>query len=94
MNKIVFDNETARDWLVGVLKGSPVTISFTKKDGTKRDMKCTLNEELIGSDNAPKGVERSKPTESLAVFDLDKNAWRSFRWDSITEIRFTLGDEK
>lgn len=94
MNKIVFDNETARDWLVGVLKDSSVTISFTKKDGTKRDMKCTLNEEMIGSENAPKGVERSKPTESLAVFDLEKNAWRSFRWDSITEIRFTLGEEK
>ena len=94
MNKIVFDNETARDWLVGVLKDSFVTISFTKKDGTKRDMKCTLNEEMIGTENAPKGVERSKPTESLAVFDLEKNAWRSFRWDSITEIRFTLGEEK
>ena len=94
MNKNVFDDEAARDWLVGVLKDLPVTISFTKKDGTKRDMKCTLNGDLIGSENAPKGVERSKPTESLAVFDLEKNAWRSFRWDSITEIRFTLGEDE
>jgi hypothetical protein len=30
--------------------------------------------------------------DALAVFDIEKNDWRSFRWDSVKSIKFTLGD--
>jgi hypothetical protein len=39
----------------------------------------------------PKGTDRAKSDEAVAVFDLENNGWRSFRWDSLTNIEFTLG---
>ena len=32
--------------------------------------------------------------ETLPVFDLEKKSWRSFRWDSLTGVEFSLGTEK
>ena len=57
-------------------------------------MKCTLAEQKIPSENAPKGVERKKSEEAVAVFDLENQSWRSFRWDSLKNIEFTLGSLK
>ena len=36
-----------RDWVRGLLQQQSITVTFTKADGTDRDMKCTLNWELI-----------------------------------------------
>jgi hypothetical protein len=53
-----------------------------------------LYEGDIPVDQAPKNSGRTKPTESLAVFDIEAKGWRSFRWDSIKEVKFTLGQAK
>ena len=89
-----FVDQKARDWLIGVLREQAVTVTFIKQDGTERVMNCTLNEGDIPVDQAPKGSGRTKPTESLAVFDIEAKGWRSFRWDSIKEVKFTLGQAK
>lgn len=85
--KNTFDDKKARDWLRGVLLFGNALIEFTKKDGTTRKMLCTLNENVIPRDKAPKNTGRAKNDEVLAVYDLDKQEWRSFRYDSITRIR-------
>jgi len=36
-----------RDWVRSLLDKQPITVTFTKADGTERNMKCTLNWELI-----------------------------------------------
>jgi hypothetical protein len=36
-----------RDWVRGLLQQQSITVTFNKADGTDRDMKCTLNWELI-----------------------------------------------
>ena len=87
----VFKTENEKERLKGILREREVTVIFTKKDGTERIMKCTLAEQKIPAENAPKGVERAKSDEAVAVFDLENNGWRSFRWDSLTNIEFTLG---
>lgn len=69
--------------LIKKLEKGVVSISFTKKDGTLREMACTLDSSIIPDEFAPKGVERTKPVDSLSVFDVEKNEWRSFRWDSL-----------
>jgi hypothetical protein len=89
--KFEFKTKKEKDWLLGLLRSEIVELKFTKKDGTERIMKCTLAEQKIPSENAPKGVERTKSDEAVAVFDLENNGWRSFRWDSLKEINFTLG---
>lgn len=81
-----------REWLRGVLRNEKVKITFTKKDGTEREMLCTLANDKIPSEHAPKNTGKSQSDEALAVFDLENDGWRSFRWDSVKKIEFTLGE--
>lgn len=81
------DNSEDRDWLTNTLKNEVITVSFIKKDGTERNMQCTLNENKIPKESHPKGVSRSKSTDSISVFDLEKKEWRSFRWDSVRFVK-------
>jgi hypothetical protein len=70
----------------------PCLVTFIKVDGTKRIMKCTLNEQYIPHEtntnnpiDFPKKVKKENP-DVLAVWDLEKEGWRSFRFDTILEI--------
>ena len=36
-----------RDWVRSLLDKQPITVTFTKADGTDRSMRCTLNWNLI-----------------------------------------------
>lgn len=79
--------DASREWLRDILHDQEIIVSFEKKDGTIRDMRCTLSEKLIQpyerkENSAPK---RQNDTV-LPVFDLDKNEWRSFRFDSVKKI--------
>ena len=84
------EKEVFRKWLISHLKYGPVPVYFTKKDGTERKMDCTLKEENIVQ--YEKKTERVKTLneETCPVFDLEKNEWRSFRYDAITKVEFTI----
>ena len=79
-----------REWLLGLLRDSEVTVKFTKKDGSERKMLCTLAENKIPGEKSPKNSGKTKSDEALAVFDLEKQSWRSFRFDSVKEINFSM----
>jgi hypothetical protein len=81
-----------REWLRGLLRDEKVTITFIKKDETERKMVCTLAESKIPSEKTPKNTGKSQSDEALAVFDLEKQDWRSFRFDSVKKIEFSLGE--
>jgi hypothetical protein len=56
-------------------------------DGTKRVMKCTLRENELPKmkiDESKKDVKKND--DLVVVWDLDKSAWRSFKFKSITEV--------
>jgi hypothetical protein len=92
--KLTFSTKKEKDWLRTLLHEREVGITFIKKDGSERLMWCTLSESKIPSEFAPKGSEKVKSDEVLPVFDVENDGWRSFRWDSITNIEFSLvGDE-
>jgi hypothetical protein len=61
-------------------------VTFTKKDGTERQMLCTLDMSGIPEEHQPKtdGNATAKNNEAVRVYDLEKEAWRSFRLDSVT----------
>lgn len=93
-NEKLFNGEEEKNWLRSVLKDSVVTIKFTKKDGDERVIKATLKEDLIPEDMFPKGTStRKKSEESQSVFDVEKDEWRSFRWDSVKQLNFSIGEE-
>ena len=80
-----------KDEIKNQLKNNIGTIKFNKKDDSVRVMKCTLSEELLPESDFTPGEHKSKKAsnpDSLAVWDLDKLAWRSFRVDSILEYSF------
>lgn len=64
-------------------------ITFTKRDGSIRDMFCTLNDKLIPAEHAPKNEKTLKENHDvIRVYDLSEKGWRSFRVESVTG--FTL----
>lgn len=74
-----------RDQVMNVLGNGVARITFTKKDGSIREMTCTRDLSIIQEEHHPKGVKET-PGDALPVFDLDLNEWRSFAWDSLTEV--------
>lgn len=79
-----------REWLVDHLHHGIVNVTFTKKDGTERTMRCTLKADSVQM--YEKKTERVKTIneDTCPVFDLDKQEWRSFRYDSITRVEFSI----
>jgi hypothetical protein len=89
-----------RDWVRSLLQKGAITVTFVKADGAVRDMNCTLDWERIPADKQPQDVpveklletkKRKQPDEhSLRVFDLEKQEWRSFRFDRLQKVSATL----
>jgi hypothetical protein len=83
MEKIMEQTQitTLKDWL----KTGVVTVEFTKKDGTQRTMKCTLQESYLPKSeaNTITKAQTVESPQSLSVWDVDANGWRAFRYDSV-----------
>ena len=77
----------ARDFILDTLLNEVVKVSFTKANGEARDMLCTLREDLLPKTES-KGSKK-KNEEAVAVYDLEKKDWRSFRVDSINTFEVT-----
>ena len=80
-----------RNELIEALSAHKCIVKFTKVNGEVREMPCTLREDIV-----PKyehKTERSKKPndQTLSVWCTDVNAWRSFRVDSVQELRLDLG---
>lgn len=66
------------------------SVTFTKVNGDERVMAATLKadllpevvEKVLAEGETPKAAKKPNPNV-LAVYDVDKSGWRSFRWDSI-----------
>ena len=60
--------------LVTLLRQKEVLVTFTKKDGSARKMRCTLQADVIPQ---VYGTSVRGPEHLVTVFDLDKDAWRN-----------------
>jgi hypothetical protein len=94
-----------KKWLKSHLAIGPVTVTFTKKDGTERVMECTTAPSLVPVDTIeevhytntndpidfPKPKKERKVNEDVCpVYDLESKHWKSFRWDSVKQVKFTI----
>lgn len=80
-------------WLTDMLKTNIITLNFTKKDGTERVMRCTLQPDLLPKVEHKTELKESKPvTEQTAipVYDLDAGGWRSFTLNTVKRVGFEL----
>jgi len=74
------------DKLVENLHSEVYNVSFTKKDGTVRNMKCTLRADYLPSKAESESTSTKKVNpDVLAVWDLEKSEWSSFRKDSVID---------
>lgn len=69
-----------------MLQNGVVNVTFTKKDGSERVMRCTKNLSMVSEEKLPKGYDMNLSNDVFRVYDLDINEWRSFRYDSIKLI--------
>lgn len=80
-----------RNWLKDILhQTDTVEITFTKKDGTTRIMNCTLKEGIVIPYERLTNDDKKVNPEVRPVWDIDKNEWRSFTYESITKISFEI----
>lgn len=83
--------EKFKDLITDALSKTTVTITFMKKDGTERTMRCTLQEDKLPKRETKRQlVETSKSKDYIAVFDLDDNGWRSFVIKNVRSFEFTI----
>ena len=81
-----FTAQQRNHWLRENLK-QDLEITFTKVDGTERVMNCTLSEDIVPPlDTTAVKQKRIQNPDVLAVWDIEANGWRSFRFDSIKSI--------
>ncbi len=74
-----------------ILRERELTITFTKKDGTERVMRCTLDpNKLPIQENTDIIKNRKINTETMSVFDIDAQGWRSFTKKSVSCVDFTM----
>jgi len=92
---------SAIDFLRRLRKSEKAVIKFTKKDGSEREMICTLNFKMIPKKDQPKDVNVASilslidKNGIIHVYDLEKEGWRSVYFESlkfveIDNIRFRL----
>ena len=87
---VEFNDVESRKWLTDLLHNGQLVITFTKVDGSERSMRCSLREDLVEHYERKTDRQRVINNDVLPVFDLDKQEWRSFRWDSIKKVGGTL----
>jgi hypothetical protein len=75
--------------LLDQLRKSEANIVFTKKDGSERTMRCTLNPATIPLEKHPKGKTEQNPNV-VAVYDLENEGWRSFIKENLISFSVTL----
>jgi hypothetical protein len=93
--KFDFSDVETRNWLRDLLKSEVVTLTFTKKDGSQREMVATLSESRIpkSEKSTESAGTRKYSDEAQPVYDIEAAGWRSFRWDSLSKLEFSIGDE-
>ena len=76
-----------------IITNSVSTVVFTKLDGTERELKCTLLPEYLpaqpvveGQQLLIEGLTKAENPNTLSVWDMENNGWRSFRIDTVKAV--------
>ena len=77
--------------LIKALQDGEVTVTFKKINSDEiRVMPCTLNTNILNENNITTEVSSvDADSANLAVWSIDKAAWRSFRLNTVTGWEIT-----
>ena len=80
-----------RDELLKDLKQTVCEVTFTKTNGEKRVMRCTLDQRYIPQPVDIKHMDeqhsRKENKDVIACWDVHNGGWRSFRVDSVEYVQ-------
>ena len=62
-----------------------VEFKYSKKNGDIREARGTLNIDIMGKDNAPKGTGYDTNDSNIRYYDLNSEGWRSFITENLIE---------
>jgi hypothetical protein len=87
--------EITKQELVEKLQNEIVQLSFTKADGTERQMVCTKNIVHIPQEFHPKTDKVVKldengnviESDNITVWDMEAKGWRSFNFSKVLEVK-------
>lgn len=74
------------EWLRNLLSRGTYDVTFTKVNGESRTMPCTLQKDKLPPAPVRESTREAK-VDSMSVWCIDKQEWRSFRVMNVTEVR-------
>ena len=81
-----------REQILKMLLSGEVRIIFLRRtDGLLRELLCTLNINDIPPEqyNTLSSTLQSTDDQKMVVWDIEKNDWRSFYFDSIVSVKMS-----
>lgn len=87
-------NTIDRDWLLSLLREGDVKVTFTKTDGTQREMLCTLKEGVVVPHEKKTDRVKKVNEDVIPVWDIENEGWRSFKLSAVTGIDVTAGEKQ
>lgn len=81
-----------RDGMIARLRVGTCRVVFEKLNGEMRDMTCTLKQDEIPGHHQPKSLLDEddegvmKTINTVKVFDVNADGWRSFRVENVREF--------
>lgn len=85
---LIINPNLSRAELQQALSKLNADITFTKKDGTLRVMKCTLRSDVVVPYEKKTDIVREGKDNIMPVWDLEAEAWRSVNMDTIKEVTY------
>jgi hypothetical protein len=80
---------TKQDY-INLLKDNILLVKFTKKDGSVRELKCTLKPNIINEyyeNNSKPTATRTTPEHQVCAIDVELNEFRSFTISSVIDYK-------
>jgi len=77
--------------ILKLLSNNDCEVTFTKVDGSVRVMPCTLRATALPLKLTESKNTKEKNTAVISAYCLDKQEWRSFRVDNVTNIKVIDG---
>ena len=78
--------DISKENINALLKEAVIAVKFKKVDGTERLMHCTLLADRIVPHEKTTDREKKINEDVASVWDVEKDAWRSFRYDSVISV--------
>jgi hypothetical protein len=81
------NNSFDKEKILEQLQTGVALVTFTKADGSLRDMKCTLQPRLLPPHTVKeKTCASGENCDCIKAYDLEANGWRSFKISRIISI--------